>query len=188
MNYSELNQGAFFECKAKATYVEIYIYAEKQYIKVFSLQRANYNGIIGYGERKTIQANGLVPITLTEETIQFIFNKYYGIGMLDVNLQMKPQENGFTVNPNTAIPKPIEPEKSTIVEPILLIDDVPVVFVNQASLDCEIVPDDEVEVEDVEMVEPEIDTEDIPSDDIIEYKKKDYKWLWIAAATAALLV
>lgn len=186
MNYSDLENGAFFSCTGKSTYTEIYIYAKNQYIKVFSIQKLDYNDIIGYGEKQATDINGLVPITLTQETIEYIFNKYYGIGLLAENTQIKDMNfnlyeptNQPTILGDTA--KPVEPEietTDTIFEPILLIDDVPVVFVKKNAIVCEIVPDEEVEVEDVELPDP---------DDVVDYKKKDYKWLWIAAAAAALL-
>lgn len=196
MNYSDLENGAFFSCTGKSTYTEIYIYAKNQYIKVFSIQKLDYKDIIGYGEKQATDVNGLIPITLTQETIDFIFKKYYGIGLLldttqikDVNINQYNPSNQPTILDNPA--KPVEPEveiTDTIYEPILLIDDVPVVFVKKNAIVCEVVPDEEVEVEDVEMLNPDINIniEDVPSSSIIK-EEKNYKWLWIAAAAAALL-
>ena len=206
MNYQKLGYQDLFSCKIKNTYVDIYFFTSNGFEKVFSLLKSDYPDIIGYGEQ-TLPANGLVPITLTDECINFILKKHFGVGLIldntvikDANaLQMQEQANNqFAVSPETYPSNPVnpaEPNKSGT-DLLIYLGTIPNVYVNLNTIDCEVVSDEDVEVEDVE--EPIIDDstvveeeeeEEMPSDEIVEEieKKKNINWIWLAAAAALLL-
>lgn len=92
MNYNELQSGQFFECTIKSTYAEIYVYSPKdnKYYFVFSLQKKDYNGVLGCGEKINPNGNNLVPITLTDKAIIAILKKVglENIGALQSNLNL----------------------------------------------------------------------------------------------------
>lgn len=200
MDYNKLQSGQYFECKIKCTYVEIYVFSPKdnKYYRVFSLQKRDFSGVLGCGEKTTPNANNLVPITLSDEALYTIFNKVYPNGMGALTLQFN--DNSFSngvetelkrksdtvelfgqnvvVAPN--IPdKPTNSNKVTTVyvenetdyDPLTKIDD-GVVYVNYKAIDCDDLNEDDVEVE-----------------EIVEETKKDYsKLIWIALAAAAALL
>lgn len=203
MNYSELSQGQIFSCKVKATYTEIFVgYGDKgEYHKVFSIQKNDYNNIIGYGEKYATTDNGFTPITLTDETLMFIA---YKCGLIDENgnkigalnadntalkdMQsyehtqknvFAPADNLTTViNPNIKEEEEVLYDNETVKDYLSLLDDTDIVYVKTAAIDCQVVAEDEVEIEDVE-IEEEIERKE----------SKDYsKFIWLALGAAALLL
>lgn len=201
MNYNKLPFAAFFSCKIKKVYVDIYLFYENKFQKVYTLLKDDYPNIIGVGQQG-VPINGLVPITLTDETIKFILSKKFGVGAVNVdggdvvitdgNRQQWQGGDQFTteVAPENPI-DPVEPEKTTV-DLVSLLPIVPVVYVPYDYIDCEVIPDEEVEVEDVEEEPKEnTDTEEDFSEEeeeIVEDKKDYSKLIWIALGAAALLL
>lgn len=201
MNYNKLPFAAFFSCKIKKVYVDIYLFYENKFQKVYTLLKDDYPNIIGVGQQG-VPINGLVPITLTDETIKFILSKKFSVGAVNVdggdvvitdgNRQQWQGGDQFTteVAPENPI-DPVEPEKTTV-DLVSLLPIVPVVYVPYDYIDCEVIPDEEVEVEDVEEEPKEnTDTEEDFSEEeeeIVEDKKDYSKLIWIALGAAALLL
>ena len=206
MDYSKLLDGEIFSCKVKATYTEIYVYGGAgEYYKAFSIQKKDYDKIIGYGEKNNKTDNDFIPITLTDETLRFIA---YKAGFIDeegnkigiVNLNATTSTNNTTLvdkksydlsTQNQFAPSEIRPtynpqqnndndiENETIFNPITLLDDTDIVFVKAAAIDCQTVSEEDVEIEDVEIEDVEIKNTN----------KKDYtKLIWLALGAAALLL
>lgn len=206
MDYSKLLDGEIFSCKVKATYTEIFVrYGDKgEYHKVFSIQKNDYNKIIGYGEKYATTDNGFTPITLTDETLMFILykcgfidEKGNKIGALNAdNTALKDmqsyehsQENVFApadnlttvINPNIKEEEEEEEvlyDNETVINYLTRLDDIDIVYVKTAAIDCQVVSEDEVEIEDVEIKE-----------EIERKESKDYsKFIWLALGAAALLL
>lgn len=202
MNYDKLQLGQYFECKIKGTYVEIYVFSlkDRKYYRVFSLQKKDCNGVFGCGEKTTPNANNLVPITLIDEALRTILNKVYpnGMGALQSELNSFANDSltelhrvdntvnvfdpNLSANPNIINPNP-NPNKETTKDKLMdfwndLLTKIGdgVVYVNYKAIDCEVLNDEDVEVE--EIVE-----------EIVEEGKKDYtKLIWIALGAATLLL
>lgn len=192
MRYAELKKGDIFSCKIRDTYTDIYLYYNGKYVNVFSVQKKDYPYILGLGER-TGDNSGLIPITLTEETIKFILGKHYGVGFFNsqANLTISPNSsfvitpgidpNGYKPNPTPTTNEDKE-EETKETDPIQLLSYAAVVYVYASSIECELVPEDDVEIEEVEEEAPVIEEKK-------EKKEKDYsKLIWIALGAAALLL
>lgn len=194
MRYAELKKGDIFSCKIRDTYTDIYLYYNGKYVNVFSVQKKDYPYILGLGER-TGDNSGLIPITLTEETIKFILAKHYGVGVVNsqANLTLSPNSsfnvtpgidpNGYKPNPTpTPTPNEDKEEETKETDPIQLLSYASVVYVYASSIECELVPEDDVEIEEVEEEAP-------VKEEKKEKKEKDYsKLIWIALGAAALLL
>ena len=188
MRYAELKKGDIFSCKIRDTYTDIYLYYDGQYVNVCSVQKKDYPYILGLGER-TDANSGLIPITLTEETIKFCLGKYYGVGAVNFqpNLTMSPNISdiitpGITEGSYRPDPTPTTKEEETKeTDPIQLLNYASVVYVYASSIECELVSKDDVEIEEVEEEAPVIEEKK-------EKKEKDYsKLIWIALGAALLL-
>lgn len=192
MRYAELKKGDIFSCKIRDTYTDIYLYYDGKYVNVFSVQKKDYPYILGLGER-TGANSGLIPITLTEKTIKFILGKHYGVGVVNsqANLTVSPNNslnvtpgidpNGYRPNP-TPTPNEDKEEETKETDPIQLLSYASVVYVYASSIECELVSEDDVEIEEVEEEAPVIEEKK-------EKKEKDYsKLIWIALGAAALLL
>lgn len=152
MRYAELKKGDIFSCKIRDTYTDIYLYYNGQYVNVFSVQKKDYPYILGLGER-TDANSGLIPITLTEETIKFILGKYYGVGAVNFqsNLTMSPNVSdiitpGITEESYRPDPTPTTKEETKETDPIQLLNYASVVYVYASSIECELVSEDDVEM------------------------------------------
>lgn len=198
MNYSELSQGKIFSCKVKATYTEIFVLTQNQYIKVFSVQKKDYPDVLGLGEKIEVE-RGLAPITLTDETIKFILSKHYGLGAIstniadntvikDMNAQQMQQNSQFEAfEPTVVNPPVVKEEGPNEIDPILLLTIAPVVYVNVSAIECELVEEEDVEIEDVPDEDPVVQLEEQIKEEIKE--EKDYsKFIWLALGAAALLL
>lgn len=194
MDYKELSQGAIFSCRVKCTYTEIYVALNNEFIKVFSIQKKDYDGVIGYGEKYDRTDRGFTPITLTNEAIRFIAYKAgfideqgNHIGIINNNTVLVDKKQYDTINENQFAPadgyiipdKPIEDDDEvgyevyTETNYLTLIDDEADVYVREVAIDCQVVSEEEVEIEDV-IVE--------------EGDKKNSKLIWIALGAAAALL
>lgn len=195
MDYKELSQGAIFSCRVKCTYTEIYVALNNEFIKVFSIQKKDYNGVIGYGEKYDRTDRGFTPITLTNEAIRFIAYKAgfideqgNHIGIINNNTVLVDKKQYDTIHENQFAPaadgyiipdKPIEDEDEVGYEvytdhsKLTLIEDGDNVYVREVAIDCQVVSEEEVEIEDV-IVE--------------EVDKKNSKLIWIALGAAAALL
>ena len=194
MEYNQLQSGQYFECKIKCTYVEIYIYnpRENKYDFAFSLQKKDFDGILGYGETASSLAAHLVPITLSDSAIITILQKARnnGVGIVDLESEFKKGGSGLdivdvdyvvTVDPNTnpydnSTDTDVEVENESEYDILSSIDD-GVVYVNPKAIDCTVINEEEVEVEEI--------VEEVVNDK----PKKDYsKLIWLALAAAAALM
>ena len=194
MEYSQLQSGQYFECKIKCTYVEIYIYnpRENKYDFAFSLQKKDFDGILGYGETASSLVAHLVPITLSDSAIITILQKARnnGVGIVDLESEFKKGGSGLdTVDVDYVVPvepntNPYDNSTNTVVEveneveyDILSSIDDGVVYVNPKAIDCDVLNDEDVEVE------------EIVEEDVNDKPKKDYsKLIWIALAAAAATI
>lgn len=192
MDYKELSQGAIFSCRVKCTYTEIYVAINNEFIKFFSIQKKDYDGIIGYGEKYDRTDRGFTPITLTNEAIRFIAYKAgfidengNHIGIINDNTVLVDKKQYDAINENQFAPadryiipeKPIEDEveyeNEVETNYLTLIDEEADVYVREVAIDCQVVSEEEVEIEDVIVEEGE---------------KKNSKLIWIALGAAAALL
>lgn len=208
MNYEELQQG-YFECKIKCTYAEIYVrWKNDTYALAFSLQKKDFNGVLGVGERGRMPVGtNLVPISLTEDAIRAIAKKVLSpeeyaekVGtalatdkLTDMNAQtffqselnfVKTDNSNFDASTNTVVNKP------TVIPSNKEVDDLE----NEAVNDPLSRIDDDFEVyvnykaiECTQLSDDEVEVED--EEEVEEPKqRRDYsKLIWAALAAAATL-
>lgn len=209
MDYNKLQSGQYFECKIKCTYVEIYVFFPKKnkYYRVFSLQKRDFSGVLGYGEKTTPNANNLVPITLTDEVLYTILDKVYPNGMGALTLQFN--DNSFSNGVETELKRksdtvelfgqnvvvaPNIPDKSNNSNKVTTVSDTVYdveyeTYNNPLSkIDDGVVYVNYKAIDCDDLNEDDVEVEEIV-EEIVEETKKDYsKLIWIALAAAAALL
>ena len=193
MNYSQLPIGAIFSCKVKSTYANIYIRDNKsQYHDIFTIQKGIYDQIIGCGEKiEQTTTDGYVPITLTDDTLNYIL---YMSGFIDENgnrIGAIKDTEGVKVNPsanpanrgeygdnssNQGVYDRVDYDSEVdeaAINFLAYLDVNDIVFVKELSIDCQEVSVEDVEVEDVEVENKKTNISDL---------------IWIALGALALLL
>lgn len=138
MDYRSFTHGSIVSCRVKCTYVELYAYNGTDYEFIFSLQKKDFDKEIGIAE--IVNSDNLVPITITEESANFINQKVATNGVKNYRIAtfLKRSQN--------------------------------VLFCKSVAIDCENIPEEEVEIEEIHS----------------EQKNNSKIWWLIATAVAAL--
>lgn len=123
MDYDKLPINSYYSAKIKCTYVEIYILIKGEYIFAWSMQKKDFDKILGYGKTDAQKnASGLVPISLTDEALK-------------------------TIDSLSGISKKIGLTPTFEFNPLSMINSVPCVYVKDSAIECELVNESDIEEE-----------------------------------------